>query len=236
MGGSRRLAKTKDMRSGPRVSSSRTTCRMSAESSTRWKSSKTMALGSGGSADELAEERLEHRLERRRRRGGLGQQRSRRCPELGQVDANRGDQVGDEARPVAVPAIEAKPQHPQSGAPREIGKQRRLAIARLGGQQDGPTMDLDGQPVEQAIARERLLAQRRCLDLADLDRELGHRAEGPSGGREAGGYAGGTTALDDQPRSPPSGTSVGGPASRGRAGIGVDRLSVPDGPIGRRER
>ena len=47
-------------------------------------------------------------------------------------------------------------------------------------------MDLDRQPFEEPIARQRLLAERRRLDLADLDRVLGH-AEVPSGGREARG-------------------------------------------------
>ncbi|MBI2781926.1 MAG: hypothetical protein HYX55_09050 [Chloroflexi bacterium] len=46
-------------------------------------------------------------------------------------------------------------------------------------------MDLDGEPIQEPVARERLLAERRGLHLADLYGVLGH-AEVPSAGREAG--------------------------------------------------
>ena len=41
-------------------------------------------------------------------------------------------------------------------------------------QQDDPLMDLRGEPVEEPMARQGLLAQRRRLDLRVLDREAAH--------------------------------------------------------------
>ena len=91
-------------------------------------------------------------------------------------------------------------------------------------------MDLDGHPIEQADACERLLAERRRLDLADLDRVLGH-AEVPSGER-GGGWA----ALDHESRPSLPGYDVGGPSRRAQVRARGFRLLTLDGPIERRER
>ena len=57
---------------------------------------------------------------------------------------------------------------------REVGEERGLAVARVGEDEDDALMDLGGQPIEQAVARERLVPKRRALDLRELDRVAVH--------------------------------------------------------------
>jgi len=96
------------------------------------------------------------------------------------VDPHGRDEVRQQPDPVPVATVEPKPEDAEAGPAREVGEQGRLPIARFGDQQDGAAMDLDREPFEQAVTRQRLLAEWRRLDLADLDRVLGH-AEVPSG-------------------------------------------------------
>ena len=185
-------------------------------------------------AGELAQEGLEHRLERGCSRRRVSEQGTGRRRELGNVDPHGCDEMRDEAGPVAVATVEPEPQHPEPGSAREVGQQRCLAVAGLGGQEDDAPVDLDRQPIEQPIAREGLVAERRRLDLADLNRVVRHRAEWPSGGREAGLRAGGSNALDDQPRSAPSRTCVG-PGVRAAARLRGSASSCARRTDGRRE-
>ena len=80
------------------------------------------------------------------------------------------DEVAEERDPVAVVVVEAIPERPQPRPPREVGEERRLAVAGVGEDEDHPVVDLGGEPVEEPVARERLVAQRRTLDLRGLDR------------------------------------------------------------------
>ena len=136
-----------------------------------------------GHAAELAKEGVEHGVERRRGRRRLAEQAARRGAEVGNVNPDRRDEVRQEADPVAVAAIQPIPEHSDAGSAGEVREQRRLAVAGLGDEEHDPAMDLDRQPLEEAVAGERLVAQRGRLDLADLDRVLGHLAEVASGGR-----------------------------------------------------
>ena len=179
-------------------------CRTSGESSTRWKSSNTSAEGSPGTPPSSR-----RNVSSTVSSGGadVAVSRSRplvAAPKSGTWIADRRDEVGEEADPVAVAAIEPKPQHPDAGPPGEVGEQGRLAVAGLGDEEHDPPMDLDRQPLEEAVAGERLVAQRRRLDLADLDRVLGHLAEVPSGAAGSEARAGRT----------PSTTSEGAVAGR----------------------
>jgi hypothetical protein len=89
------------------------------------------------------------------------------------VDADGGHQVRDETDPVAIASIEPEPQDANSSPPREVGEKRGLAVPSLGDEQHDAAMDLDGEPVEQSVAGEDVLAKRRRLDLAELDRVVG---------------------------------------------------------------
>ena len=98
--------------------------------------------------------------------------RSRR--ELGVVLAARCDQIREERDPVAVFLVHPVPERPEAGPAGEVGEERRLAVAGVGDHEHDAVVDLDVEPVEQAVARQRLLAERRALDLADLDRVAAH--------------------------------------------------------------
>ena len=88
----------------------------------------------------------------------------------GIVLASGGDEVAQERDPVAVVVIEPVPEGPEPGPPREVGQERRLAVAGVGEDEDHPVMDLGREPIEQAVAGQGLVAQRRTLDLRGLDR------------------------------------------------------------------
>ena len=72
----------------------------------------------------------------------------------------------------------------RSRSRREVGEQRRLAVTGVGEDQDDSAMDLDPQPVEQARSFERLVAERRTLDLRRSG--SGSRCLRRSGGHSAG--------------------------------------------------
>ena len=192
--------------------------------------------GVGRQPAELVEEGVEDRIDRRRRRRRLAKQRAGRRAEVRLVDPYRRDEVGEHADPVAIAAIEPEPQHPEACASREVGEEGRLAVAGLRDEQDGSPVDLDRQPLEQPVAGQRLIAQRRRLDLADLNRVLGHDAEGPSEGREAAGRDRRWAGLDDEPRSSASWARVWGLPGRGGEVAGFGDASALVGPIERRER
>ena len=82
--------------------------------------------------------------------------------------------MAQERHPVAVVVIEPVPQRPDPGPPREVREQGRLAVAGVGQDQDDPVVDLGGDPIEQPVAGQRLVAKRRPLDLGGLDRVPGH--------------------------------------------------------------
>jgi hypothetical protein len=96
-------------------------------------------------------------------------------------------------------------------------------------------MDLDREPVEQALARERLLAERRRLHLADLDRVLGH-AEATSGGSEVGRDGRWALLLDCESGPSLPGSHLGGSIRGAKVRMHFNRLLLLDGPIERRER
>ena len=169
-GGGRRLAKTIDSRSGPRATISRAIRRMSATSSARWKSSRMSAApsvaiaGSSSRKVSIASSRV-----------GPPGSRERRMP------AVRGANSGSNSRPaetrwarkpdpVAILLVDPVPDRSKPGAPREVGQESRLAVAGVGDDEHDPAVDLDVEPVEQPHPRQRLVAERRCLDLSRLDR------------------------------------------------------------------
>ena len=151
-----------------------------------------------GQSAELAEERIQHGVERRRCRRRLAEECGRRRGEVGHMDPHRRHEIRDEPDPVAVPAVEPKPEHTEARSAREVREEGRLPVAGLGDQQDGAPVDLDRKPLEQPVARQRLLAERWRLHLADLDRVLGHGPEVPSRGSERGQT--GSNALDHESR------------------------------------
>ena len=122
-----------------------------------------------GDRRQLRHERLEHGLAARAGDAGLGQQGRRPRRELGVVLAARGDEVVQERDPVPVVVVEPVPEGPHPAAPREIGQQRRLAVARVGQEHRDPAVDLHPQPVEQARTLQRLVPQRGSLHLLELD-------------------------------------------------------------------
>ena len=101
--------------------------------------------------------------------------------------ATGGDEVVQDRDPVAVVLVEPVPQGPQPGPAREVRQERRLAVARVGEDQDDPVVDLGGQPVQQAVPGQRFLAKGWWLDLRVLDRKAAHVVTVGSGGRCGGG-------------------------------------------------
>ena len=85
-----------------------------------------------------------------------------------------GDQVREERDPVPILLVHPVPERPEARPTGEVGEERGLAVARVGDHEDDAVVDLDVQPVEQPMARQRLLAERRALNLADLDRVAAH--------------------------------------------------------------
>ena len=86
----------------------------------------------------------------------------------------RGDHVRQERDPVPVLLVHSVPEGPESRPPREVGQKRRLAVASFSDDKDHAAVSLDVQPIEQAMARQRLVVKRRALDFAKLDRISTH--------------------------------------------------------------
>ena len=140
-----------------------------------------------GDRRQLAQEDVGRGFARRPARREVAQQRGRVGCERGIVLAARGDEVVQERDPVAVVVVQPIPQRPQPGPPREVGEQGRLAVAGVGEDQDDAAVDLGRQPIEQPIPRERLVAQRRALDLRGLDRVPVHSVASGSMCERVGG-------------------------------------------------
>ena len=85
-----------------------------------------------------------------------------------------GDEVVQERDPVAVVLVEAIPERAKSRSTGEVGEERGLAVAGIGEDEDDPVVDLRGEPIEQPMTRQRLIPQRRRLDLRVLDRIAAH--------------------------------------------------------------
>ena len=161
-------------RSGALVTSSRAISRASGASSTRWKSSMIRTAPCGGdrwssrmkgpiTASRWRPARLVSASIARRLRG-----------EAPGLVASSGDEVGAGAR--------SSPGRPRRGGTTASagafgGRSRRGAWSCRSRRRRGrgrSVVDLLGEPIEQPMARERLLAQRRRLDLRVLDRVAAH--------------------------------------------------------------
>ena len=140
--GARRLANTIDSRSGALATSSRTICRTSGDSSTRWKSSRIRTAPCSAIAGSSRQEHVSGGVAGRARPRQVAEQRGGLRRELRVVVPPGGDEVAQERDPVAVVFVEAVPQRPKAGPPREVGQQRRLAVAGVRQDQDHALMDL----------------------------------------------------------------------------------------------
>ena len=103
------------------------------------------------------------------------------------VLAAGGDEMAQERDPVAIVLIEAIPERAQPRPSREVGQQRGLAVAGVRKDEDHAVVDLGGQPIEQPVPGERLVTQRRALDLRGLDRVPVHSVAEGSMRERAGG-------------------------------------------------
>jgi hypothetical protein len=118
---------------------------------------------------QLTDERIKHVIAAGPRQTGLRQEPGGLRCERRIVFPTRCHQVVEERHPVAVVVVEAVPERAHARSTREVGEQRRLAVARIGEDQDDPPVDLRAQPVEQARSFQRFVAERRTLDLRQLD-------------------------------------------------------------------
>ena len=175
---------------------------MSGESSTRWKSSRMRTAPCSAIAGSSRRKTSSHGLARRPAHRQVAEQRRRRRRERRVVLAARGDQVVQERDPVAVVLVEPVPEGPQPGPPREVGEQRRLAVARVGEEQDHSPVDLGPQPVEEPV---RASVSSRSGGAGPSRAGSGTRSSVAEGSCETGRAAG--SPWTDQ-RSP--GPSVGG--------------------------
>ena len=241
--GARRLANTIDSRSGAFATSSRAMCRASGASSTRWKSSKIRTAPPpaivGSSADEGRRARVTARAARSRPPPAAPPSPARSRVVL----SARGDEVVQERDPVAIVRVEPIPERPHPASAGEVGKQGGLPVARIGEEQHDPAMDLDPQPVEQAWALERLVAQRGTLDLGELDRvaadlvaQVGTPGTASTPADRPGPTGIGNGLLDGSWRRPRCGakrsdrsSAVSTERERGRSGMGamVARTAQP---------
>ena len=113
-----------------------------------------------GDRRQLAKEDIDDRVARRPADRHVLEHRRRRRREPGIVLAPGRDEVVQEGDPVPVVLVEAVPERAQAGSLREVGEQRRLAVAGIREHEDDPVVDLGGQPIEQPAACERVVAQR----------------------------------------------------------------------------
>ena len=161
-------------RSGARATISRAMNWTSGASSTRWKSSK-IRIAPYGAIERSSRMKTSTTASR------VGPLR------LGSasIDAVFGANDGSTSRPAATRWFSTEIQSRSSSSsryqsvrsrvrPREVGEERGLAVPGVGQQQDDPLVDLRGEPVEEPMARQGLLAQRRRLDLRVLDRVAAH--------------------------------------------------------------
>ena len=131
-----------------------------------------------GDCRKLAEVGVQDCVSGRSRDAGIGEQAGGPRREVRVVFAPCGDEVVHDGDPVAVIVVEAVPQGAKTSPRREIGQQRRLAIARFRQDEHQALMDLGVQPVKQAVARQDVVAKWRRLDLRRLDREGVHLVSG----------------------------------------------------------
>ena len=174
MPGARRLAKTMDSRSGARATSSRAIRCTSGASSTRWKSSKMRTAPCGAMP-------WSSRMNVSMTASRVGPVRLVSASIAAVVGANDGSTSRpaatrwlQERDPVAIVLVEPVPDRPQSRPAGEVREERGLAVAGIGEHEDDALVDLRGQPIEQPMTCQGLLAQRRRLDLRVLDRKAAH--------------------------------------------------------------
>ena len=84
-----------------------------------------------GDCRQLPQVGVQDRVSGRTRDAGVGEQAGGPRREFMVVFAAGGDQMVHDRDPVAVVLVEAVPQRSQARSCREIGQQRRLAVARL---------------------------------------------------------------------------------------------------------
>ena len=132
----------------------------------RRRSARRPTTAMAGSSPTKSRPRTRVSSRRSRPRPGTGGRRSE-----GRVMLSTGrDEVVEQRDPVAIVGIEPVPERPHPGPAREVGEECRLAVTRVGEDQDDPTVDLGAQPVQQPRSLERLIAERGTLHLRDLDR------------------------------------------------------------------
>ena len=114
-------------------------------------------------AGQLAQEDIDRGVARRPARRHVAQHRRRRRREGRVVLAAGGDEVVQEGDPVPIVIFEPVPERPQPGAPREVGQQRRLAVAGIGEDEDRPGR---GSSRSASRAADRAPASRRAAPVA----------------------------------------------------------------------
>ncbi len=154
-------------------------------------------------------------LHRSHARVELAEERPRGRAERGVGHPTRRHQVVEDGDPVAVGLVEAIPHHPEATPPGEVGQQGGLAITRLGDEEDQPMGDFRVEPLEETVARQRLIPQRRDLDLRLLDRKVVHVGGDHAG---TGRYRGRVTARSDGDGRSRRGIGLAGSEGRGDVG------------------
>jgi hypothetical protein len=142
---------------------------------------------------QVANERIEHGIERGTPRPDLAQQRRRCRSECLLTGLARRNEMVEERHPASIVLAKAVPERAKPGSTPEVGQQRRLAVPGLGDHVDHSVVDLDLQPVEEPVARQRLLTERGPLHLCGLNRVRAHGAlQCRGGGRRRGSRPAGT--------------------------------------------
>ena len=148
--------------------------RASAASSTRWKSSRIRTAPPTGSGA-VRRGTCRATCSRRGPPGPVSASSAGVCgAKAGIVLAAGGDEVVEKRHPVAVVRVQPVPERPQCRVRREKSARRSSCRSRRRRGRARPGLDLGAQPVEQARPRERLVAERRTLDLGELDRVAAH--------------------------------------------------------------
>jgi len=124
---------------------------------------------------EFAHERINDRLATGACRTEVVDHGHRRLRKVGHELPPCSDQVPEHAWPALVALIEAIPEGAMPAPPGEVGQQGRLAVPSLSGHENDPVVDLHPDPIEEALPRQRRVAQGRFLDLGRLNWECVRR-------------------------------------------------------------